>query len=336
MKLLEAVEAVLRDVEGPLHAKEILQRIVSRSLWRPTGQNPGQALTTALSLHIENAGSSSLFVSTGPCSFALKSPRADRAAMLEVPPRKLGVRDIKTVARQLVRECPEGVRYSELQTQILDLYPETQIKTIQASIWNLDALFPDEVEKPSRGLFKAVQTVAPVEREQQSPSPPRVREELFYDAFADFLTGDLEEATVAESLGGAGLRSKWSTPDVIGVYKSQPSDRIKFPLEIISAEIKVDPQAPVVAFGQAVAYRLFSTKSYIVMPDTISSEDRIRLDALCMLFGVGFVVFNLDPQRPNFKPRMRAQRFSPDMYYVNQFADTLHRLDKSRFNRLFQ
>jgi len=268
--------------------------------------------------------------------FALKPARGPRPSALEVPSRKLGVNDIKTVARQLIKERPEGVRYSELQTQILDLYPETQRKTIQASIWNLDDLFPDEIEKPSRGLFKAVQTMATVERELPSVSTTRVREELFYDAFADFMRGDLQEATVAESLGGAGLRSKWSTPDVIGVYKSQPSDRIKFPHEIISAEIKVDPQAPVVAFGQAVAYRLFSTKIYIVMPDTISDEDRVRLDALCMLFGVGFVLFKLDPQRPDFKTRMRAQRFSPDMYYVNQFADGLHRLDKNRFNRLFQ
>ncbi|MFY0541512.1 hypothetical protein [Nannocystis pusilla] len=96
-------------------------------------------------------------------------------------------------------------------------------------------------------------------------------------------------------------------PDVIGVYKALPSDRIN-PHEIISAEIKIDPQASVVAFGQAVAYRLFSTKSYIVMPDTISKEDQGRLEALCMLFGVGLVLFSLNPEQPDFKIRMRAQR----------------------------
>jgi hypothetical protein len=123
---------------------------------------------------------------------------------------------------------------------------------------------------------------------------------------------------------------------MIGVYKPLPSDRIKFPHEIISAEIKIEPQAPVVAFGQAVAYRLFSTKTYIVMPETIAKEDLDRLEALCILFGVGLVLFTLNPQQPDFKIRMRAQRFSPDMYFVNEFADSLHRHDKNLFNRLFQ
>ena len=90
------------------------------------------------------------------------------------------------------------------------------------------------------------------------------------------------------------MKTKWGTPDVIGVYKPLASNLIKFPLEIVSAEIKIDPQTPVVAFGQAVAYRLFSSKSYVVMPSTLTEEDQSRLDALCMLFGIGFVLFDLD------------------------------------------
>jgi len=132
------------------------------------------------------------------------------------------------------------------------------------------------------------------------------------------------------------LKQKWGTPDVIGVYKPLPSDRIKFDHEVISVEIKVDPQSPVVAFGQAIAYRLFSTKTYIAMPDTIAREDLDRLEALCMLFGVGLVLFTLDAEQPNFLIRVRAQRFSPDMYFVNEFADQLHRHDKALFNRLLQ
>lgn len=100
---------------------------------------------------------------------------------------------------------------------------------------------------------------------------------------------------------------------MVGVYKPLASNLIKFPLEI-SAEIKIDPQTPVVAFGQAVAYRLFSTKTYIAEPSTISEEDLGRLEALCMLFGIGLVIFDLNPSSPNFKIRMRAQRFSPDMF----------------------
>ena len=110
---------------------------------------------------------------------------------------------------------------------------------------------------------------------------------------------------------------------------------IKFPVEIVSAEIKVDPQAPVVAFGQAISYRLFSTKTYIAMPRNLTEEDQSRLDTLCMLFGVGLVLFDLNTQAPQFAIRVRAQRFSPDMFYVNEFAARLHQHNSSIFQTLF-
>ena len=141
--------------------------------------------------------------------------------------------------------------------------------------------------------------------------------------------------TVVASLGGAGLRSKWGTPDVVSIYKPLASNLIKFPVEIVSAEIKIDPQAPVVAFGQAVAYRLFSTKTYIATPTSLAEEDQGRLESLCMLFGVGLVLFDLSKDAPEFSIRVRAQRFSPDMFYVNEFADRLKHHDADIFERLF-
>ncbi len=73
-------------------------------------------------------------------------------------------------------------------------------------------------------------------------------------------------------------------------YKPLASNLIKFPIEIVSAEVKTDPTQPVVAFGQAIAYRLFSAKTYIAMPTSMTLEDQSRLESLCMLFGVGLVL----------------------------------------------
>ena len=89
------------------------------------------------------------------------------------------------------------------------------------------------------------------------------------------------------------------------------------------------------AFGQAIAYRLFSSKTYIAMPATLTPEDQGRLESLCMLFGVGLVFFVLDKDDPQFEIRVRAQRFSPDMFYVNEFADRLESHDKAKFQKLF-
>jgi hypothetical protein len=42
-----------------------------------------------------------------------------------------------------------------------------------------------------------------------------------------------------------------------------------------------------------------------------------------VLFGVGLVLFDVDKTNPRFSIRVRAQRFSPDMFYVNEFAERL-------------
>lgn len=247
---------------------------------------------------------------------------------------KLPVNKIRDLGLKIIAENPGGIRYGALVKKISTANPETPTNTIHGSVWDLATRFPDKVVKPSRGLFKPAGADNAV---QQAPTALtlKMKEEDFYEPFAEYLKNDLDEVTTVASFGGAGLKGKWGTPNVIGVYKSLASNLIKFPLEIVAAEIKIDPQAPVVAFGQAVAYRLFAAKCYVVMPTTISDEDLSRLEALCMLFGVGLVVFSLDPQSPDFAIRVCAQRYSPDMFYVNEFARRLHQYDPGLFEKLF-
>src|SRR5438105_12244975 len=71
------------------------------------------------------------------------------------------------------------------------------------------------------------------------------------------------------------------------------------------------------------------------MPTTLTEEDQSRLESLCMLFGVGLVLFDLNKDTPQFSIRVRAQRFSPDMFYVNEFADRLKHHDADVFEELF-
>ena len=253
---------------------------------------------------------------------------------------KLSGKEIQKLARSIVNENPGGIRYSVLVEKISQQTPETPRNTIHGSVWNLDTIFPNEIAKPSRGLFTPItkagnETAELGSTEQIAPSGVKFKESDFYQPFADWLKNDLDEVTEVASLGGAGLKSKWGTPDVVGIYKPLASNLIKFPIEIVSAEIKIDPQAPVVAFGQAVAYRLFSTKTYIAMPRTLTEEDQSRLESLCMLFGVGLVIFDLNKDTPQFSIRVRAQRFSPDMFYVNEFADRLKHYDAATFEELF-
>jgi len=47
------------------------------------------------------------------------------------------------------------------------------------------------------------------------------------------------------------------------------------------------------------------------------------------------VLFKLTPEDPEFQIRVRAQRYSPDMFYVNEFAERVYQLDVEMFNTLF-
>ena len=158
---------------------------------------------------------------------------------------------------------------------------------------------------------------------KQQPLPPQttfLREEDFYKPFAEWIVKELEESTKAIELGGNRFRDKWGTPDVIGVRKSRQSDILKLPTEIISAEIKFDTSNLITAFGQACAYKIFSHKSYIVVPKQSSLEDIARLDTLGRLFGIGLILYdNANKEEPDFEIRVRASKHEPDMFYVNKY-----------------
>lgn len=155
---------------------------------------------------------------------------------------------------------------------------------------------------------------------QLPPKGERIKEEDFYKPFAYWLEKKTEECTKAMPLGGNKFKDKWGTPDVIGKRVPHPSDIIKGTTEIISAEIKVDTRDLITAFGQACSYKLFSNKSYIVVPKNSPVDDLSKLDSLCLIFGIGLVLFdNTNPDDPKFEIKCRPFKHDPDMYYVNKY-----------------
>jgi hypothetical protein len=74
--------------------------------------------------------------------------------------------------------------------------------------------------------------------------------------------------------------------------------------EIVSAKIKLDPNQLMVAFGQACAYKLFSYKVYLVVSE--GSEEIGRLKPLCLRFGLGLILFEIEGKELRFYIRTRA------------------------------
>lgn len=261
---------------------------------------------------------------------------------------KLNRKQMHERARAILDEETDGIRWGALVTRIHADALDTPENSIHGAVQTLfrDA---DDIIKIARGTYQlrayteadAVQAAAEAVTIEVEPVPSEkaassesVTEQDFYASFAEWLVEN-DEATVADALGGAGLGGKWGTPDVIGVLKPRAQDLFKFEPQIVTAEIKAVPGLPVVAFGQAVAYRLFSHKTYIVIPASTGRDDMARLKALCSLHGVGLVTFALDVTAPDYAVVVLPALATPDMFYVNAMLDRLKGSEPKLLNRLF-
>ncbi len=229
---------------------------------------------------------------------------------------------IKSEMKRILEEFPNGIRYAELIKRISNALPDIPEKTIHGAIWyikkDIEEGKESEISNPERGIYILSKYLS------QPTYVPTKKEEDFYRPFADYLVNELEECTSAIPLGGNAFGDKWGTPDVIGIYKFSEVDPIKPPIEIVSVEIKLDTNQLITAFGQACAYKLFSHKVYLVIPQSSLETDLGRIESLCLRFGIGLVLFNhQDSQNPSFEIRSRALKSEPDYYYVNFYIKKL-------------
>ena len=260
---------------------------------------------------------------------------------------KLNRQQIQARARSILEAETGGIRWGELLKRIHADDPETPQNSIHGALQNLFVI-SDDIVKVARGTYQLAQYVAaddaaasaqeaatvaaPVKAD--TPGSETLTEQDFYASFAEWLEEN-DEATVAAALGGASLGGKWGTPDVIGVLKPRAQDIFKFEPQIVTAEIKAVPNQPVVAFGHAVAYRLFSHKSYIVVPNSTTSDDMNRLKSLCSIHGVGLVTFALNKAQPDYAVVVLPVNAAPDMFYVNNMLERLKTSEPKLLNKLF-
>jgi len=142
--------------------------------------------------------------------------------MLDLHSKKVTER-IRATALSLLDVHPNGLRYSELQRKIKETDNDFKPNTISGCTWDLDVQYPNEVYKPSRGLFrlKKYRETNTVEQppslhptDQQPPlvSPSEispVKEEDFYCPFAEWLKNEIEDVTDAIPLGRNKFKDRW-------------------------------------------------------------------------------------------------------------------------------
>lgn len=252
----------------------------------------------------------------------------------QATPSPIVTKRIKSKALELLDQTPHGLQYTQLHAMLRAADPRFNPNTINRCLCALVANFPDRVYKPSKGLFrlikyKAQETETPDLFPEPTPPPSKIKEDAFYEPFADWLKNEIEDVSHAIPLGRNKFKDKWGTPDVIGKRESSRRDLIKGPTEIVSAEIKTDTLQLVTAFGQACAYKLFSHKVYLVVPSQSQNEELSRLDSLCQIFGIGLVTFDAEsPLAPDFRILVRPARHEPDLFYTNKY---ISRIEKDLF-----
>lgn len=261
---------------------------------------------------------------------------------------RLSQKEIQKRAFEVLEAHPDGIRWTDLVQEVGATTTDTPHNSIRGATHTLVTTRASEIIKVARGFYRLAKYIdsedkaalttdtgaTPIPIKADTLKTVTLTEQDFYSSFAEWLEEN-DEATVAEPLGGASLGGKWGTPDVIGVLKPRAQDIFKFEPQIITAEIKAVPGQPVVAFGQAVAYRLFSHKVYIVVPSSTNVDDMSRLKSLCSIHGVGLVIFELNKESPDYSMIVLPINATPDMFYVNSMLENLKKNTPTLLNKLF-
>jgi hypothetical protein len=239
--------------------------------------------------------------------------------------KELAAVDQKGLIREAIKKelagKPDGMDGRELVTTIAQRFPTVPRRMVAMVLVGSGLAKQGITQRDSSGVYRL--RSAPtgparpaVAKTGPARSPVAKTEKDFYEPFRCWLEGKPENCRKAIVVGGAPFGLKWSSPDVMGVRRTSGAHKFDL-LEIISAEIKLEPRKVVEAFGQACSYRLFSHKSYVVIP-VDAAEQEERLDSLCMMFGIGLVVFKSNPRRPEFEIRVRAARGDVDVFELNR------------------
>ena len=115
---------------------------------------------------------------------------------------KLTGDQIRELALKIIGDSPGGIHYGGLVKAIAADHPETPTNTIHGSVWDLATRCPEKVVKPSRGLFKPANADSGVE--EKSAAPSKLKEDSFYEPFAEYLKNDLDEVTEVRRWAGPG------------------------------------------------------------------------------------------------------------------------------------
>ncbi len=129
MRVLDAVRRVLEEEGGPLHYKEITERILDQGLWRTEGLTPWNTVNAQLAVDIKERGEQSLFYRAAPGVYGIREGSAPE------PGARMSFLD---AAEAVLEEHAgqEPMHYRDVTRKALDLHLiETEGLTPEATMY---------------------------------------------------------------------------------------------------------------------------------------------------------------------------------------------------------
>lgn len=229
-------------------------------------------------------------------------------------------------------EHKEGLRFANLVRKIAE---ETgnNINTINGSTYNMPNDIPDKIARPHKGLFilkKNLINIIDKESETSEKYSDCFNEDKVYEPAKEYLLSK-GECTHIIITGGSIFGKKWGTPDLLGAIRVSTDAVYQPPIEIVAVEIKGNNYSPVEALGQAMAYKLFAHRTWLVLPET---DDIDRIEGIAMSANIGLVVFNYRNEQFDFETLNRPTMGNPDAEEVNNILNILKEKNKQKYNEL--
>lgn len=244
--------------------------------------------------------------------------------------------EIRKKAFEILRrtDFQNGIRFTALVKKVATETGENE-NTCQGSLYNLPKEFPDKISRPYRGLFILKENekfLKDVEQNFDKKTEIKLTENDIYQPAKDYLLSR-EECTHAVIIGGNIFGKKWGTPDILGAIRASSDAVYKPPLEIVAVEIKDEGYSPVEALGQAMAYKLFSHRTWLILPD---DSDLDRIEGIAISANIGLISFSRKSQKFDFTTLNRPMSGHPDFLEVNNILEELKIKDKKKYNELIK
>ena len=240
-------------------------------------------------------------------------------------------------AAEILKGKPGGLKAKDLKIELQKCLPSVKHNTIEGYVWKLDKISNGQISKLRRGFFvlkeyqsETNETVGldskDIEFHEDRDSISHLPEEPFYPKFAEYLK-KIHECNKAVPSGSNRQGKKWENPDVMGWYSELTFASQQ--LVLVSGELKTSSRWDdiVTGFGQAASYLLFSHKSYLAIPRQTNQDDKRKIEALCVILGVGLLFFdNNNVDDPKFEVGNRPIRREPDIYFLTKRASEFKEL----------